>query len=446
MIEELLKGKAPAHSSNSSSTDLEGESAPRLGSPQPIDEAKTPQPDTTPKAPPRRLEGLEVASTSDHTAAQDSKAPFSLPAFPPLPPPNGAPGPAEVRHTPQPSGQTPSGSRHSQPPSAPDGSHSGGSTKKRNREELDIAGRGPSFALGAPVPSPKRVKLDIDLEELEEDPASFQKTVLSRFTTPPNLPPANAPSTPALVSRPDYPFNRGSPSPQQRQQRRTPATGELRHRVPSPARRPETTIRRTPEPTSSSAGPSHMVASGTLASAVGGIFNPPSSSTPARPVPSSLLVRTSAATSRLARGARPYERPPATAPSPPPPAISTVGPATEGHDSGESQSSNSTDSGGAGGANQAPAPEHVEMVTEPPTPNRATSRPGHGMPPIPGAQPLDPLDPLRFTGTIQRRGGRVNPPNSTTPNSRVRQVAPETPMASPTRYGTEINPSMRHLY
>ena len=320
MIEGRLKGKAPARSSNSSSTDLDGESAPRLGSPQPIDEGKTPQLDTTPKAPPRHLEGLEVASTSEHAAALGSNAPFPLPAFPPLPPQNVAPGPVQSRRTSRPSSQTPSGSRQSQPPFAPGGSHSGRHTRKRNRdpsEEPDLAGS-----------SPKRVKLNA-LEELEEDPAPFQRTIpggdvlQSGLATPRNPPLASTPPTPGavLVPCPGYPFNQGSPSLQQRQQRRAPATGELRHRVPVPARRPETTIRRTPEPTSSRAGPNPMVASGTLASAVGGVSNPPSSSTPARPGPSSPLMRTPT-TSRLARGTRPYEHPAlinATAPSPSPP-------------------------------------------------------------------------------------------------------------------------------
>ena len=457
MIEERLKGKAPARSSNSPSTDLEGESAPRLGSPQPIDEGKTPQLNTTPKAP-RHLEDLEVASTSEHTAALDSYAPFPLPPFPPLPPPNVAPGLVQSRRTSRPSSQTPSGSRQSQPPFAPGGSHLGRHTGKRNRDPPE----GPDLAGSAP----KRMKLNA-LDELEEDPASFQRTIpgvdalQGGLATPRNPPPASASPTPgvALASRLGYPFDRGSPSPQQQQPSRKLSTGNL---VPSP---PETTslstqlitplvggaIRRTPEPTSSRAGPNHMVASGTLASAVGGIFNPPSTSTPARPGPSSLLMRTPSTSSRLARGPRPYEHPAlinatAPSPSPPPPVISTVGPTTEGYDSGGSWNSNSTNSGGAGGANQAPAPEHVETVTEPPTPNCATFRPVHGMPLIPGAQPLGTVDPFQFPGAIQRHGGRANPRTPTTPDSSVRQSAPETPMASPTRYGTEINPSMRHLY
>jgi hypothetical protein len=476
MIEELLKVKALARGSSSSSTDLEGEPAPRLGSPQPIDEAKTPQPDTTPKAPPRHLEGLEVASTSEHTATRNSNAPLSLPAFPPLAPPNGASGLVDIRPASLPSSQTPSGSRQPQPPSAPAGS--GGNPRKRSRDTSE--GPGPSFTF-----VPKRARLDIPLEAVEEDPASFQGTrwggeaVRGGSTTPPNRLPAGTPSTPAIFSRPDYPFIRGSPSPQQRQPPRTPVTKSLRHRVPSPTRRPEATAsstqlitplgeeiphatmaavwargndaRRTPEPSSSRAGPSHMVASGTLAlasavqrqSAGRGVFNPPSSSTPARP---SYLTRTPAVTSRPARGAWLYERPAPPSPSPPLSAIPAIGPATEGHDSGGSQETSSTDSSGAAGANQASAPDPVDTVTEPPTPNRAIPRPGHGMPPIPGAHPLGALDPNRFTGAIYSRRGRANTETPTTPDSSVRGVAPETPMASPTRYGTEINPSMRHLY
>src|SRR5258706_5970263 len=374
MLEELLMGKAPGHSSNSSSADLEGGSAPRLESPQPIDEGKTPQPDTTPKARPRNLEGLEVASSGEHTAPRDSNAPFSLPAFPPLPPPNGTPGAVEIRPTSRPGSHTPSATPgHSE------------HNKKRKLEETEPR---PSIALDA-RDSSKRVKPNSSPEELVEDPASLQRerwvgeAVRGAFTTPPNPPPANTPPAPALISPPN-PFNQGSPSPQQRRLPQTPAT---RHKVTSVARRPETQssgtqlitlpvgeaipgapgqmvavpvrmddARRTPEPTSNRESPNHMVDSSALASAVVGVFNPPSSSTPARPGPSSLVLRTSTATSRPATGAWPYGRAPLiNATAPPPPAISAAGPSPERHDSGGSHSSDGTNSDRAGGANQVPA-------------------------------------------------------------------------------------------
>ena len=152
-------------------------------------------------------------------------------------------------------------------------------------------------------------------------------------------------------------------------------------------------------------------------------------------------MRTLASTSQPARGERPNE------PAPAPPTISAAGPSTEGHDSGSSQSSNGTNSGGAEGANQAPAPASVETVAESPVPDRATVLLVRGMPQVPRAQPLGALDPFRFTGALHRPGSRANPtPTPATPDSSVRQAAPETPMASSTRYGTEINHSMRHLY
>ena len=445
-LEEFLNRPAAARGSSSSSTDLEGASTPKLGSPQPIDEARTPQPNTTPKPPPRQLQGLEVASTSEHTAARDSNVPFLLPAFSPRPPPESATGPVENPPT-RPSSETPSGSN------------------KRKLEEQDGH---------ASVPSPKRMKPDINPEELEGTGLAVQ-AVQDGFTTPPNPQPAS-PLAPALRPHSNYPFSGGSPSPQSRQPG-TPAPGGSRHRVPNPARRPEATssttqpmapfvgevipgapvqmvaagvrgddARRTPEPTSSRAAPNHIVASGTLASAVGGGFNPPSSSTPARPGPSSHVMWTSAATSRPMR-ALPYMRPPlinATAPSLPPAAIPAVGPAIEGRDGSGSQDSDSTNSGGAVDANQVPALEPVETGVESPTPNRAILRQGRGIS-TPGVPPGG-LDPFRFTGAFKRRSGRANPEIPTTPELSARQVAPETPMASPTRYGTEINPSMRHLY
>ena len=285
LLEELLKGNAPARSSDpSSSKDLEGESAPRLGSP--FDEAKTPKPDTTPKAPPRHLEGSEVASASEHTTAREINAPFSFDPLPPPPTLVGLVGPVQIRPTSRPRSHTPSESRQPQPSSTPGGSHPSECGKKRKFGELEP---------------------DSSHEELEEDPLSLLRerrggeAVLGNVTTPPNLP---LPSTPSagLNSRPDFPFNQGSPSPQQRwpprmtRTPRTPANGDLRHRVPSPVRRPEAQssrmqvisplvgeaipgapvqmvavpfrgdhVRRTPEPTSSRAGPSHMVASSVLA-------------------------------------------------------------------------------------------------------------------------------------------------------------------------------------
>ena len=447
MLEKLFKGGASARSSNSSSTDLEGESALRLGSP--IDEAKTPQPDTTPKALPRPLEGLEVASTSDHTAPRDSNAPVLLPAFSPLPSPNGPPGAVGA----------PSGSRQSQPSSTPGGSHP-------SKRKLDEREPGPSDAR-APFKKPKP---NSSPEELVEDPASLPRerrvgeVVRDPFTTPPNPPPPSPLPANPLVSHPDYLFRQGSPSPQQRRLPRPPATQDPRHTVPSPGRRPEAQssgtrritplvgprapvqvvpvrrddTRRTPEPTSNRADPNQLVSSRALTSAVVSVFNPPSSSTPARPGPSSLVMRTPTATSRLATRAWPYDRPPPiNAIAPPPLAISAAGPSTEHHDSGESQSSDGTNSDRAEGANQVSISAPVEAVSE-----SVQVR----MPPITGAQPSGALDPFRFTGAIQTLRGHANPPTTTTPDSSMRQVAPETPMASPTRYGTEINPSMRHLY
>jgi hypothetical protein len=307
--------------------------------------------------------------------------------------------------------------------------------------------------------------------ESEEDPASSQRTRSGGeagrgdFATPPNPPPASTHSTPGRAFRPDFPVNQGSPSPQQQRLAQTPTTRNLPHSVPSSARRPETTSLSTQRMTPLAGeaipvapavqvawdrGDDARRASSTLASAVGGVFNLPSSSTTARPGPSSLSMRTSTATSRSARRARPYVHPAfinASDPSPPLPAISAVGPATEGHDSGESQNTNSTSSSGTAGANQAHAAEPMERVAGPSTPNRAAiSRPGHGMPRLPGAQPLGALDPLRFTGAIRRRRGGANPETPRTPDSSARQAAPETPMASPTRYGTEISPSSRHRY
>jgi hypothetical protein len=309
----------------------------------------------------------------------------------------------------------------------------------------------------------------------EDDPTPFQRThrggehVRNGFTTPLNSQPLNSPSTPVVSQLPGYPFNRTSPSPQRRQLPRTPATGNTnppRHRV-SPIRsspqRPGTSssstqpiapvnggaalaapargddTRLNPEPTSSRAGSSHMVASTTLASAVGGVFNPISSSTPARPG-SALVVRTSASASRTTRGSSPYKRPALTG-TPLPPAIPASGVSAEGHSNGSSQSDNSTNSSGAEGANPAPAPETVD---ESPTLNSAARRLGRGMPLIPGAQTSGSLDPLRFTGALQVVDSRAPPP--ATPDRSVRQAAPETPMASSTRYGTEINSSMRHLF
>ena len=490
MLEELLKGRAPARGSNSSSsTDLEGESAPRLGSPQPIDEAKTPQPDTTPKAPLRHLEGPEVASGSEHAAGGERNAPFSLPAFSPPPPTLVGPvGPVEIR----PTSHLPSGSRQPQPSSTPGGSHPLEYNKKRKLEEPES---GPSAALDAGV-LPKRVKPNSAPEELVEDPASFQRErrvgedVRGNFTTPPNPPLPNTPSADPLNSRPDFPFNQGSPSPQQRRPPRTPltpATRDPRHRVPSPTRRPETQsssmqlitpfvgeaipgapvrmvavpvrgnhARRTPEPTSSRVGPNHAIASSALASVVGGIFNPPSSSTPARPGPS-LVMRTPTTTSRPTTRTLPYERLPLNngpprLPPPPPPVIPTTGPSTENHDGGGSQSSDGTNSDSA---NQVPVSTPVGTMTGGTVTgsHRVRMQPIAGaqlsgalMQPITGAELTGALDPYRFTGAIQRRRGQANPPTSTTPDSSMRQGAPETPMASPTRYGTEINPSMRHLY
>lgn len=311
----------------------------------------------------------------------------------------------------------------------------------------------------------------------------FQRTALRNepggFTTPPNPQPENTPSTPTLVSRPDYPFNRGSPSPQRRQPPRTLNLSSGRHRVPSPTRRPrinspssqlitpllgdatpgapvqvvavpvrEDDARRTPEPTSGRAGTNHVVASITLASAVGGVFNPPSSSTPARPGSNSLLMRTSTATSRPARGPPPYNRIALVNPPPPPlPAISAPGPSAENRASGGSQSSNGSNSSGEEGTNQAPAP--AEPVTEPATPGGRAGRVNLGMPHDPPAQPSGALDPHRFTGALHPVGSLANPTPTTTPETpdrSVGQAGPETPMASSTRYGTEINASMRHLY
>ena len=343
--------------------------------------------------------------------------------------------------------------------------------RKRKLEECEP---GPSVALDAGVQS-KRLKPNSPPEELLGDPASERRggeAVRGAFTTPPN--PLSAHT---LITRLDSPFSQGSPSPQQRPPPRTPATQFLRHRVRSPARRPETQssstqpttpllgeatpgapvqvvavpvrgddARRTPEPTPSRAGPNQMIASSVLASAVDWVFNPPSSSTPARPGPSSRVMRTLTATSRPMMGAWPYERLPLInstahvhAHAPAPPAISAAGPFKESHDGVGSQSSDSTNSDSAEDANQVPAPAPVEPVTE-------SVQEIRGMPPDTAAQPLDALDPFRFTGAIQRRRSEVNPPTPTTPDSSVRQAAPETPMATPTRYGTEISPSMRHLY
>ena len=419
----------------------EGVSALWLGSPGPIDEAKAPQPDTTPQAPPQHLEGLEVASTSAHAAAGESNAPFLLPPFSPPPPLKS--------------------------------SHRLDDNRKRKFEELEA---GPSVALNAGV-LPKRLKPNSSPEGLLGDPAPLQrerrgtKADRGAFTSPTNSPSAHTP-----ITRPDYPFNQGSPSLQQRRPPRTLATQFPRHRVPSPARRPETQssstqlitpllgeaipgalvqvvaipvrgddARHTPEPTPSRAGPDHIGVSSALASAVDRGFNPPSSSTPARPGPSSHEMQTPTAISHPRTGAWPYERLPLinnatiTPPVPVPPAISAAGPSAESHDSGGSQSSDGTDSDSAEDANQVPVPAPVETVTE-------FVRETRGMPPITGAQPLGALDPLRFTGAIQMRRSEANPPTPTTPDSSMRQAAPETPMATPTRYGTEISPSMRHLY
>ena len=442
----LLNGKAPAHSSNSSLTGLEG---PNLGSPQLI---KTPRPDTAPKAPPRHLEGLEVASTNEHTAARDSIAPFS----------NGNPAPVEIRPSSRSSSQTLSGSHESQPFFTPSGSHSSGNNRKRKLEEPEPW---TSVAFDACVPS-KRAKPNSSPEELVEGPASLQRgrrrgeAVRGNFSTPPTPPPANRPPTHAFISYPDtsiYRFNQGSPSPQQRGLPRTPTTQNLPHRVPSPGGRPESEssstqlitplvgeaipgapvqvvvvpvrrddARRTSEPTSSRAGPNHLVGSSALASAVGEVFNPPSSSTPAPPGPSTLIMRTSSATSQPATGALPYQRLPlnATPPPPAPPAISPQ-PSTTSHDGGESQGSSGTNSDKAEGANQAPAPAPVKKETE-------SVRVGRGMPEITGAQPSSALDPFRFTGAVQWLRGQANSPTPTTPDSNMRQVAPETPMATPT--------------
>lgn len=118
---------------------LDGEAAPWLESPRPVDEASAPQPDTTPKAPPRLLKGLEVASTSENTAAGDINAPFSLPCFSPLPPPNS--------------------------------SHPSDYNRKRKLDEPEL---GPSVALDADIPS-KRLKPNSSPEELLGDPVSFQR-------------------------------------------------------------------------------------------------------------------------------------------------------------------------------------------------------------------------------------------------------------------------------
>ena len=309
--------------------------------------------------------------------------------------------------------------------------------------------------------SSKRSKPNSSPEMLVVAERQGGKAVRGVFTTPPNPPPANPPAH-ASIPPPDYPFKQGSPSPQQRRPPRPPATQDLRHIVPSPDRRPETRssgtqpntppigeaiylapvpvrgddTRRTPERTSNRAGPNHLVGSSALASA--GVFNPLSSSTPARPGPSSLVMRNSSTTSRLATRALPYERPPLiNATAPPPPAIPAAGPPTESHGSGGSQSSDGTNSDRVEGANQVPTPEPVEAVSE-----SVQVR----MPPITGAQPSGALDPFRFTGAIQPLTSHANHPTTTTPDSSMRQMAPETPMASPTRYGTEINPSMRYLY
>ena len=464
LLEEILKAKPQG--SISSSTDLEGESAPRLGSP--VDGAKTPKPDTTPKAPPRLLEGLELTSPSEHTTAQESNAPLSLPALP-LPPPTLV-GPVEIRPTPQPSSHTLPESRQYQRSSTPGGSHPSEYHKKR---KLEDPGPGPSVARDTGVPS-KRVKPNSSPKELVEDPASLQwvgEAVRGGLTTPPNLPPPNNLSADPLNSRPDYPFNQGSPSPQQRRLPKTPKTPATRYRVPSPVRRPETQSsstqpitpvvmgpipgapvqmmaipvrgdhsRRTPEPTSSRAGPSHMVAPSALPSAVRGVFDPPSSSTPVRPGPSSHVMRTSTATSRPMTRARPYERlPPIHAPPPPPRAIPAAGPSIESLNGGGSQSSSSSNSDSARNGNHVPASAPVETVT-------GTESVRVRMSPTTETQLSGALDPFRFTGAIQVLRGQVNPPTPATPDGSMRQGAPETPMASPTRYGTEINPSMRHLY
>ena len=167
MLEGLFEGEAAARNSSCSITDLEGEYAPRLESPRSIDEAKAP----------RHLEGLEVANTSEHIAARDSNAPFSLPTFSELPPPNG--------------------------------SHASDCNKKRKLEETEL---GPSVALDAGVPF-KRVKLNGSPDELLEDPASLQRerrgdgAVRGDCTTPPNPTPASISSAYALHSRPAHSFN-----------------------------------------------------------------------------------------------------------------------------------------------------------------------------------------------------------------------------------------------
>jgi len=367
------ENKAAARDSNSLSAELEGESAPRLGSPLSIDEAETPQPGTTTTAP-RDLEDLGVAAT------------------------------------------------HSHPP--------GRFTRKRTRATSDTSAR----------PS-KRMRST----ELVEVLASFQRTRWGSeavqggcFTTPPNLPrdPRDVtPSAPVLVFPPD---NQGSPIPQQQTrtmfsstQLNTTLVGEAIPDDVVAVRVRGDHAGRAPEPTSSRANPNHMVASRTLAIVAEGSnpLLPPTSG------PSSLSVRTSAATSVCP--------PPINAtptPTPAPPAISAVGPATGGHDSSGSQGSDSTSSGGTADANQAPALGPVGAVPAPPT----LLRPGHGMPPISVVHPSVAIDPFQFTGAIQRLSGRANP--ETPPDNSARQVAPETPMATPTRYGTEIHPSMQHLY
>jgi regulator of replication initiation timing len=452
-VERFLRGKATALCSNLPLTKLEGESVPRLGSPQPIDEAKTPKPDTTPKASPRHL---EVAPTSENTGAQDSRTPYSLPTFSPLPPPNAPTDPVEIRPTSQLGGQTPSGSCKSRPSPASSNAHSLGISRKRGRdptEEPGLAELDRSVALGASPPSPKRVKPN------EQEEGHEEEEELGHFTTPPNPQPANAFSTP---SRPAHPFHGGSPSPQ-RQPPLTSATGNsntLRPKVhgmelvtpvgddvpgaPAPVvavpLRGDNT-RLTPEPAPGRAGTSHTAASSALANVRGGIFHPPSSSTPARPAPRSLLLRPSTATSRIKRGPKPHDRH-ALISAPPPPTIPAWAPA-EGPDSGGSQSSDGANSIGAERPALVPAP----VETEPATPNRAAGRLGRGMQSTPGAQSRVALDPLRFTGGVQVVRGRANPTSTPmTPDQSVRQAASETPMASSTRYGTEIKPSMPHFH
>jgi hypothetical protein len=166
-------------------------------------------------------------------------------------------------------------------------------------------------------------------------------------------------------------------------------------------------------------------------------FNPLSSSTPARPGPSTLSIRTSTTISR--HGREPYRRllinPPPINPlpsalSPLLPAITVPEPSSNGHNSGESSSSGSRNSNGAEGADIVIVPVPLEV----------------GMPFASESQPANTLDPLRFTGALRTVGLRANSnPTPTTPDRSMGQVAAETPMARSTRYGTEIDPSMQHL-